>query len=106
MYDLLKVKNSRSSRLDNLTMIPWENFMNSINKNTIHCTYSVAVLFAIIALQQQKATAATLSNGWNYAIDSFSDGVTGDQIGGGAFEFYGIAIKETSDTAFIAINSN
>ncbi|MBD1827903.1 PEP-CTERM sorting domain-containing protein [Microcoleus vaginatus GB1-A2] len=80
--------------------------MNSINKNSIHWTYSVAVFCAIFALQQQKATAATLSNGWNYAIDSFNDGVTGPQIGGGDFEFYGIAIKETSDTAFIAINSN
>ena len=32
--------------------------------------------------------------------------MTGPQIGGGEFEFYGIAVKETSDTAFIAINSN
>ncbi|MBD0308207.1 MAG: PEP-CTERM sorting domain-containing protein [Microcoleus sp. T1-bin1] len=80
--------------------------MNSITKNSIHWTYSVAVFCAIFALQQPKATAATLSNGWNYAIDSFNDGVTGGQVGGGDFEFYGIAIKETSDTAFIAINSN
>jgi len=80
--------------------------MNSITKNSIHWTYSVAVFCAIFALQQPKATAATLSNGWNYAIDSFNDGVTGGQVGGGEFEFYGIAIKETSDTAFIAINSN
>ncbi|MCC3531137.1 MAG: PEP-CTERM sorting domain-containing protein [Microcoleus sp. PH2017_22_RUC_O_B] len=80
--------------------------MNSITKNSIRWTYSVAVFLAIIGLQPQKATAATLSNGWNYAIDSFNDGVTGPQIGGGEFEFYGIAVKETSDTAFIAINSN
>ena len=80
--------------------------MNSIAKNSIRWTYSAAVFCVVIALQQQKATAATLSNGWNYAIDSFSDGVTGPQIGGGEFEFYGIAVKETSDTAFIAINSN
>jgi PEP-CTERM motif len=80
--------------------------MNSITKNSIRWTYSVTVFLAIIGLQQPKATAATLSNGWNYAIDSFSDGVTGPQIGGGDFEFYGIAVKETSDTAFIAINSN
>jgi hypothetical protein len=80
--------------------------MNSITNNSIHWTYSVAVFCAIFALQQPKATAATLSNGWNYAIDSFNDGVTGGQVGGGDFEFYGIAIKETSDTAFIAINSN
>jgi hypothetical protein len=79
--------------------------MNSITKNSLHWTYSVAVFCALFALQQ-KATAATLSNGWNYAIDSFNDGVTGGQVGGGDFEFYGIAITETSDTAFIAINSN
>jgi hypothetical protein len=80
--------------------------MNSITKNSLHWTYSVAIFCAIFALPQPKATAATLSNGWNYAIDSFNDGVTGGQVGGGDFEFYGIAIKETSDTAFIAINSN
>ena len=80
--------------------------MKSITKNSTHWTYSVAIFCAIFALQQTKATAATLSNGWNYAIDSFNDGVTGGLVGGGDFEFYGIAIKETSDTAFIAINSN
>lgn len=57
-------------------------------------------------LQQAPAAAATLHGGWNYAIDSFSDGVTGTHVGGGEFEFYGIAIKETSDKAYIAINSN
>ena len=80
--------------------------MNSLAKNSIRLTYSAAVFCAVITLQQQKATAATLSGGWNYAIDSFSDGVTGGQVGGGEFEFYGIAVKETSDTAFVAINSN
>ncbi len=80
--------------------------MNSIAKNSIRWTYSAAVFCVVIALHQQKATAATLSNGWNYAIDSFTDGVTGGQVGGGEFEFYGIAVKETSDTAFVAINSN
>ncbi|MCU0543309.1 MAG: PEP-CTERM sorting domain-containing protein [Oscillatoriaceae cyanobacterium Prado104] len=57
-------------------------------------------------LQQAPAAAATLHGGWNYAIDSFTDGVTGTHIGGGEFEFYGIAIKETSDKAYVAINSN
>ena len=80
--------------------------MNSIAKTSTYLTYSVAVLCAAIALQPQQAYSATLSNGWNYAIDSFNDGVTGPQIGGGDFEFYGIAVKETSDTAFVAINSN
>lgn len=67
---------------------------------------SGTIFCAIASVNQPQAVAATLSNGWNYAIDSFNDGVTGAQIGGGEFEFYGIAIKETVDTAFIAINSN
>ncbi len=80
--------------------------MNSSSKTLRRWIYSGAMLCAVIVAQQPKAAAATLSNGWNYAIDSFNDGVTGLQIGGGEFEFYGIAVKETSDTAFIAINSN
>ncbi|NJK67163.1 MAG: PEP-CTERM sorting domain-containing protein [Microcoleus sp. CSU_2_2] len=80
--------------------------MNALPKTIIHWIYSATVFCTIFAVQQQKATAAVLYNGWNYAIDSFSDGVTGAQIGGGEFEFYGIAVKETSNTAFIAINSN
>ena len=80
--------------------------MNSITKKSIHWTYSVAVFCALFALHPLKATAATLSNGWNYAIDSFNDGVTETQFGGGEFEFYGIAINETSDKVSIAINSN
>jgi hypothetical protein len=80
--------------------------MNSIPKTLIQSICSGAILCAVVGVQQPKAVAATLSNGWNYAIDSFNDGVSGPQIGGGEFEFYGIAVKETSDTAFIAINSN
>lgn len=52
------------------------------------------------------ANAGTLHKNWNYAIDSFDDGVTGGQVGGGAFEFYGLAIKESSERIFIALNSN
>lgn len=69
--------------------------------------FSTAVfLITSAGLQQEEATAATLHGDWNYAIDSFNDGVTGTQVGGGEFEFYSIAIKETSDKAYVAINSN
>ena len=78
--------------------------MNSTTKKSIHWTSSVAVFCALFALHPLKATAATLSNDWNYAIDSFNDGVTETQFGGGAFEFYGMAINETSDKDSIAIN--
>ncbi|WP_322744359.1 XDD3 family exosortase-dependent surface protein [Coleofasciculus sp. LEGE 07092] len=55
----------------------------------------------------QPVQAGTLHNGWNYAIDSFSDGVTGEVIGAtGDFEFYSLALKEEADTIFIAINAN
>lgn len=80
--------------------------MNSIPKTLIQSLCSGAIFCAVVVVHQPKTVAATLSNGWNYAIDSFSDGVTGLQIGGGEFEFYGIGVKETSDIAFIAINSN
>ncbi|TAG94905.1 MAG: PEP-CTERM sorting domain-containing protein [Oscillatoriales cyanobacterium] len=80
--------------------------MNSTPKTLMRWICSGAIFCAMASVNQPQAVAATLSNGWNYAIDSFDDGVTGAQIGGGEFEFYGIAIKETSDTAFIAINSN
>lgn len=80
--------------------------MNSTPKTLMRWICSGAIFCAMASVNQPQAVAATLSNGWNYAIDSFSDGVTGGQIGGGEFEFYGIAVKETSDTAFLAINSN
>lgn len=80
--------------------------MNSTPKTLMRWICSGTIFCAIASVNQPQAVAATLSNGWNYAIDSFNDGVTGAQIGGGEFEFYGIAIKETVDTAFIAINSN
>ena len=54
----------------------------------------------------QVANAGMLHNGWNYAIDSFTDGFTGNQVGGGVFEFYGMAIQEKSDRIVVALNAN
>ncbi|HBE19880.1 MAG TPA: PEP-CTERM sorting domain-containing protein [Cyanobacteria bacterium UBA11149] len=60
-----------------------------------------------ISATARAAQAGTLHNGWNYAIDSLSDGVTGGVIGtNGAFEFYGLALHENRDRIFIAINAN
>ena len=53
-----------------------------------------------------SAQAATLQNGWFYSIDSFDDGVTGGAVGGGVFEFYGLAIKAEAETLTIALNAN
>lgn len=54
----------------------------------------------------KQAVAGTLYKGWNYAIDSFNDGVSGGQVGGGIFEFYGMAIKQEADSIFVAFNAN
>jgi len=76
------------------------------SRNLVHCTAAAIVCCTAVLKEQPKAVAATLHNGWNYSIDSFNDGVDGYQIGGNEFEFYGIAIKQTVDRTFIAINSN
>ena len=44
--------------------------------------------------------------GWQYAIDSDTDGVAGDDVGGNAFEIYSMAVRETNDSIYVAINSN
>lgn len=44
--------------------------------------------------------------GWQYAIDSYTDGVAGNNVGGNAYEIYSMGVKETSDNIFITINSN
>ena len=51
-----------------------------------------------IGLSGQAAQAGQFHNGWNYAIDSFSDG-----SGGSSFEIKGMAIKETKNNVFVAL---
>jgi hypothetical protein len=46
----------------------------------------------------QAAQAGTLHNGWNYAIDSFSDGSGGD-----VYDIEGLAFKATSDFIYISV---
>ncbi|MGB3691644.1 MAG: XDD3 family exosortase-dependent surface protein [Spirulinaceae cyanobacterium] len=68
---------------------------------------TIAGTFCLTALAPQKSFAGTLYQGWNYALDSFNDGVSGDIIGPqGAFEFYSLAIKEEDNNLFIALNAN
>ncbi|HBB30291.1 MAG TPA: PEP-CTERM sorting domain-containing protein [Cyanobacteria bacterium UBA8803] len=61
----------------------------------------------IVFMAAPSAHAGTLHNGWHYAIDSFTDGVTGGVIGAdGAFEFYSLALREETEHIFVAINTN
>jgi hypothetical protein len=52
----------------------------------------------LVSVNGLPAVAGQLHNGWNYGIDSFTDG-----SGGEAFNIRGIAIKETSDSIFVAL---
>lgn len=57
-------------------------------------------------LTGQTVIAQTATTGWDYAIDSFNDGVNGFQVGGTAYEFFGMAFKQEGDNLFIALNAN
>ena len=77
----------------------------------VNCSNSVVVALAATAaaiaiVSPQSVEAATLREGWYYAIDTFDDGVTDGLVGGGAFEFYGLAIKANTETLTIALNAN
>jgi hypothetical protein len=48
------------------------------------------------------APAATIA----YTADSFTDGVTGSVVGGGAFELYGIGYVQQGNALFIGLNTN
>jgi hypothetical protein len=51
--------------------------------------------------------ASTLYGGWNYAIDSFNDGIESNQIGPtSAFEFSGVAYRQVGERLEFAFNSN
>lgn len=52
----------------------------------------------LVSVSGLPAVAGQLHNGWNYGIDSFIDG-----SGGESFNIRGIAIKETSDSVFVAL---
>ena len=76
-----------------------------MNRSSAIATATASILLA--AMPAKTVLAGTLHNGWNYAIDSFSDGVSGPIIGpAGPFEFYSMALKETDDDLFLALNAN
>jgi hypothetical protein len=76
--------------------------------NTILGTATATV--CLMGVTAAQANAGTLHNGWNYAIDSFNDGVqNGNTVGArSAYEMYGMAVKEDTqnNSIFVAINAN
>lgn len=67
---------------------------------------TVAATATVIGITGQAANAGTIKGGWNYAIDSFHDGVTEGRVNQSTFEFYGIAIKEDAEKIYVALNTN
>ena len=64
---------------------------------------SLGAIACISAVAAPQANAGTIVNGWNYAVDSFNDGYTG-QVGG-KYEFYGIGIKQVGNEVIVGIDS-
>ncbi|MBE9116638.1 PEP-CTERM sorting domain-containing protein [Lusitaniella coriacea LEGE 07157] len=59
---------------------------------------SVAVGVCLLATAGQQAKAGEMYQGWNYSIDSFSDG-----SGGSNYEIKGFAVTETADSVYVAL---
>ncbi len=103
------------------------------NQNLKTLLRTAAATACVVSATTQPATAATLKTGttfstfleclndsislvvgqnptdvasWQYAIDSRTDGVADTDVGGNAFEIYSMGVKETTDSIYVAINSN
>jgi PEP-CTERM motif len=82
-------------------------------KTLIKLTTATLTLVTILAITKD-AQASTLQNGWNYAIDSFTDSTyrtypgSPTSVGGGTFEIYGLAMKDDiqNNQLTFAFNTN
>jgi hypothetical protein len=62
---------------------------------------TVAMITVVAGQQQAKADLLPDASGWDYAI-----GASGNGTGGDVFDYKGIALRETEDTLFVALNTN
>ncbi|MBP0002722.1 MAG: S8 family serine peptidase [Cyanobacteria bacterium SBC] len=60
----------------------------------------------IIEIPNDSGSLPYVNKDWQYSIDSFNDSMAGYDVGGTHYEIYGTALKETSDSIYLAINSN
>jgi len=68
-------------------------------RNIRNIVGTVAATACLSFMVGQTAQAGQLHNGWNYSIDSFSDG-----SGGGDYEIKGLAIKELEDSIVVGLS--
>ncbi|MGD1850432.1 MAG: PEP-CTERM sorting domain-containing protein [Cyanophyceae cyanobacterium] len=73
------------------------------NTRVVQCVASLGAIACLSAVSAPQANAGTIVNGWNYAVDSFNDGYTGQL--GGKYEFYGIGIKQVGNEVIVGIDS-
>ena len=67
----------------------------------------IAATVAIGGISTVAGSAqATDFGGWDYATSSYKNGIYGSSIGGNAFEFYGMAVKDLGDRFIVALNAN
>ena len=59
---------------------------------------TAAIALLAVSIPTKPADAGTLYQDWNYGIDAFTDG-----SGGSQYEIKGMAIKETSDSIWVAL---
>ncbi|NTW21671.1 MAG: PEP-CTERM sorting domain-containing protein [Nostocales cyanobacterium W4_Combined_metabat2_030] len=69
---------------------------------------TAAVTLCLISASGDKANAfgVALGNQWQYAADSFTDSTLYSQVGGTAFEIYGMAMRQDGNKISVAINAN
>lgn len=60
---------------------------------------SVAAVTCALAIAAPQVQAGQLYNGWNYGIDAFNDG-----SGGVDYDIKGLAVKDTTDSIFVAFS--
>ncbi|MEM9772835.1 MAG: PEP-CTERM sorting domain-containing protein [Cyanobacteria bacterium P01_D01_bin.73] len=78
--------------------------LKSLTSRAVKSAASLAAIACISAIAAPQANAGTIVNGWNYAVDSFNDGITSNQLGG-RYEFYGIGIKQVGNEVIVGIDS-
>jgi hypothetical protein len=76
--------------------------LNARTISKVFGTVAMATMMTVVAgSQQAKADLLPDASGWDYAI-----GGSGNGTGGAIFDYKGIALKETEDTLFVALNTN
>lgn len=77
--------------------------LKALNEGTVVDTFTECLNDGIAMMVGQNPTD---EQGWQYTLDSFNDGVNGYQVGGNVYEIYGLALRETDDSIWVALNAN